>query len=71
MRNVKDRERQLAIAQGAKRLIDPTGMGREYTVLGVVGDGKGASKDQQELESSGEVWPFVDSVREESKKAPS
>lgn len=63
MRSVKDRERQLAVAQGAKRLVDATGMGREYTVLGVVGDGKVIADGRDDQEGNKEVWPFVEKAR--------
>ena len=63
IRSLKDRERQVAIAQGAKRLIDPTGMGREYAVMGVVGDGKVSGVEQEDEE----VWPFVEKVWKDDK----
>jgi NADH dehydrogenase [ubiquinone] 1 alpha subcomplex assembly factor 7 len=45
-------ERKRDITSSAKRLVDPTGMGIQYKVLGVVGGGRKGSK-------KGEVWPFV------------
>lgn len=45
-----DKEQQERIRTGAKRLIDTTGMGTQYQVMGIVA-GKGAE---------GEVYPFPD-----------
>lgn len=42
------------IRQAAQRLVDPIGMGKEYQMLGVTGNGR--------LENKGDgegVWPFI------------
>jgi NADH dehydrogenase [ubiquinone] 1 alpha subcomplex assembly factor 7 len=41
-------ERGVALGKAAARLVDGTGMGKEYMVMGVTGVGEGI-----------EVWPFV------------
>ncbi|KLO09764.1 DUF185-domain-containing protein [Schizopora paradoxa] len=50
-----DENRNLRIRQAGRRLIDPTGMGKQYQVLGVTGKGRLESKGVGEEE----VWPFV------------
>ena len=42
------------IARAARRLVDPTGMGVQYKVLGITGTGGRELNDGE-----GEVWPFV------------
>ena len=49
-----DENRNLRIRQAGQRLIDPTGMGKQYQVLGVTGKGRLESKGVDE-----DVWPFV------------
>jgi NADH dehydrogenase [ubiquinone] 1 alpha subcomplex assembly factor 7 len=44
-----ERERWELIESGAKRLVDRSGMGREYVVLGITGGGG----------VRGEEWPFL------------
>lgn len=52
----KTEERKDDIEKAAKRLIDGTGMGKEYQVLGVTCHGE--NKDgETTLEC---LWPFVD-----------
>lgn len=46
--STEDKEQQERLRHGAKRLIDTTGMGSQYQVMGIVA-GKGAE---------GEVYPF-------------
>lgn len=46
--------RNLRIRQAGQRLIDPIGMGKQYQVLGVTGNGRLESKGVGE-----EVWPFI------------
>jgi hypothetical protein len=64
-------ERGAAFEKAAARLVDATGMGREYKVMGVTGGlGKGGGGDAEEG-----VWPFVagevqDTPREESVGRP-
>ena len=55
----KDKERRLAIVAAAHRLVDPTGMGKQYKVLGITGTGGRKSAEGQE---ESEVWPFVTST---------
>ncbi|EJD06897.1 DUF185-domain-containing protein [Fomitiporia mediterranea MF3/22] len=50
-----DKEGKEEIVRAAKRLIDPTGMGVQYKVLGVTGTG---AREAGEKERE-EVWPFV------------
>lgn len=59
VRNSKTDERRPAIWDAAKRLVDPTGMGKEYQVMGITNFGS----DSEAL-AFGEVWPFVE-VKEE------
>jgi hypothetical protein len=59
-------ERGAALEKAAARLVDATGMGREYKVMGVTGGVGGNGGGDAEG-----VWPFVagevqDSPREES-----
>lgn len=44
----KTTERRTAIRDAAKRLVDRTGMGKEYQVMGITSAGGEAGK----------VWPF-------------
>ncbi|KAG6333096.1 hypothetical protein ID866_5998 [Astraeus odoratus] len=50
MRTAPSAERKKAIEDGVNRLIDPLGMGGQYSVLGIVSR---KSKDK-------DVWPFMD-----------
>jgi hypothetical protein len=50
-------ERGIALEKAAVRLVDGTGMGREYRVMGVVGTEGGDAEG---------VWPFVAGEVEES-----
>ncbi|CAL1716922.1 unnamed protein product [Somion occarium] len=53
MKAVKDEERKKDIASAAKRLVDLTGMGSQYKIMGVSG--------LEEDDLSGEArWPFLD-----------
>ena len=52
----KEKERRLAIVAAARRLVDPTGMGQQYKVLGITGTGGRKVAEGQE---ESEVWPFV------------
>ena len=45
-RSAQTDERRQEIGSAAKRLVDLTGMGKEYMVLGV-------------MSTEGQVWPFV------------
>ena len=68
----KKSENKNDIYRGAKRLVDPSGMGKQYKVLGFTGSGarqpathSDAPTSQQPQEkgtSEGieEVWPFVE-----------
>ncbi|KAI8980089.1 DUF185-domain-containing protein [Trametes punicea] len=51
----KDEERKKAIEQAAKRLVDPTGMGTQYQVMGMTGKRKAALTDE-------ERWPFIETT---------
>ena len=53
----KEKERRLAIVAAARRLVDPTGMGKQYKVLGITGTG-----GRKSAEEESEVWPFVTST---------
>ena len=50
-------ERRKDIQQGAKRLIDPLGMGMQYQVMGVVPLAQSGASGQGADE---EVYPFID-----------
>jgi NADH dehydrogenase [ubiquinone] 1 alpha subcomplex assembly factor 7 len=45
----KTEQRERVIEEAAKRLVDSTGMGKEYRVLGITGSDKGQ-----------DTWPFMD-----------
>ncbi|KAI0635645.1 DUF185-domain-containing protein [Trametes polyzona] len=49
----KDDARRQQIEQAAKRLVDPTGMGTQYQIMGMTGKRKAALTDE-------ERWPFVE-----------
>lgn len=53
-RAAESEERKDAIQSAAQRLVDMTGMGGEYKVLGVTGGG------QREGGAEEQVWPFGD-----------
>ncbi len=68
-RAVASPERGVALEKAAARLVDATGMGREYKVMGVTGGVGGGIE---------EVWPFIagevqvqDTPKEESMDHPS
>ncbi|KAI0368764.1 DUF185-domain-containing protein [Pilatotrama ljubarskyi] len=48
-----DEERKKQIEQAAKRLVDPTGMGTQYQIMGLTGKRKTPFTDE-------ERWPFVE-----------
>lgn len=50
--NAADPERKMHIAQGAERLINPTGMGSQYKVMGIVP--KSSIVEEKEV-----VYPFA------------
>ena len=52
----KDEERRKQIDQAAKRLVDPTGMGTQYQVMGMTGKTKKVLTDE-------ERWPFIEAVQ--------
>ena len=52
-------DRKAAIADAARRLVDLTGMGTAYQVLGVTGDGAGGSEGGG---GSQDAWPFVNAT---------
>jgi len=59
-------ERGVTLEKAASRLVDGTGMGREYKVMGVTGGVVGGT---------GEVWPFIageaqDTLKEENVVRP-
>lgn len=56
MRSASPLERKKAIEDGANRLIDPSGMGEQYKVLGAVAKGRD------------EIWPFA--VTQDSAQQP-
>ena len=49
VRNAPNEDRKIAIEGAARRLVDPSGMGGEYRVLGITG------RVMEQL-----VWPFKD-----------
>ncbi|KAI0360170.1 DUF185-domain-containing protein [Trametes cingulata] len=51
--SASDEERKKQIEQAAKRLVDPTGMGTQYQIMGLTGKRKTALTDE-------ERWPFVE-----------
>lgn len=55
VRNSADPVRGDAILRAARRLVDPIGMGSQYKVLGITGNG--AQRAQEGKEDV--VWPFV------------
>lgn len=58
-RDAPTEERRADIDGAAKRLVDQTGMGKEYKVLGVVGmsPAREISVESEQVENA--VWPFV------------
>jgi len=54
VRAAQTEERKNAIGEAAKRLVDRTGMGREYQVLGIISDKYKLAGDSES------VWPFMD-----------
>lgn len=53
-RAARDEERKSEIGSGAKRLVDMTGMGSQYQVMGLSGNqGHGLSVQEK--------WPFAES----------
>ncbi|KAF9048562.1 S-adenosyl-L-methionine-dependent methyltransferase [Panaeolus papilionaceus] len=55
MKSATTDARREQIAEGAKRLVDPLGMGKEYQVLAIT----------NKLAKGAQVWPFVDMGAEE------
>ncbi|CDO71829.1 hypothetical protein BN946_scf184939.g53 [Trametes cinnabarina] len=55
----KDESRRNDIERAAKRLVDPTGMGTQYQIMGMVGKKKGELTDE-------ERWPFLEIARSSS-----
>jgi NADH dehydrogenase [ubiquinone] 1 alpha subcomplex assembly factor 7 len=53
IRSAATPERAQAIEDAAKRLVDPSGMGGEYKILGVVG--RASDELPREI---GEIYPF-------------
>ncbi|KAI9061060.1 DUF185-domain-containing protein [Trametes sanguinea] len=51
--SAKDDARRKDIEQAAKRLVDPTGMGTQYQIMGMAGKRKGELTDE-------ERWPFLE-----------
>lgn len=58
--SAKTDERRKQIEQAAKRLVDPTGMGTQYQIMGMTGKRKGVLADE-------ERWPFVDPEAEQDR----
>ncbi|EIW57294.1 DUF185-domain-containing protein [Trametes versicolor FP-101664 SS1] len=58
--SAKTDERKKQIEQAAKRLVDPTGMGTQYQIMGMTGKRKGVLADE-------ERWPFVDPEAEQDR----
>jgi NADH dehydrogenase [ubiquinone] 1 alpha subcomplex assembly factor 7 len=58
--NAKTEERKIVIRQAAQRLVDLTGMGREYQVLGLSTCGEKSQKTNSEKPN---VWPFMEADR--------
>ncbi|KAI0768010.1 DUF185-domain-containing protein [Trametes elegans] len=54
--SAKDEERKKSVEQAAKRLVDPTGMGTQYQIMGMTGLRKTDLTDE-------ERWPFVEAVQ--------
>ena len=54
-RSAPSKERRADIEKAANRLIDPTGMGRQYQIMGLTG----TRKIQPTAEQS---WPFVEDI---------
>ncbi|KAH7926067.1 DUF185-domain-containing protein [Leucogyrophana mollusca] len=54
-------QRKGAIEEGAKRLIDPVGMGTQYRVLGITSRATGEGQ---------EVWPFMEALGQENVSDP-
>ena len=57
VRNSADPVRGGAILRAARRLVDPIGMGSQYKVLGVTGEGARRTPEGKPEEDV--VWPFV------------
>jgi NADH dehydrogenase [ubiquinone] 1 alpha subcomplex assembly factor 7 len=57
-RNAKTEERKMGIRKAAQRLVDLTGMGREYQVLGWSTCGEKTDSDKKP-----NVWPFIEADR--------
>ena len=53
-RAARSEERAANIEKAAQRLVDKTGMGNQYQVMGIVGK----RRDEEQV-SVGERWPFV------------
>lgn len=58
VRNSADPVRGDAILRAARRLVDPIGMGSQYKVLGITGNGARRTPEGKEGEED-VVWPFV------------
>ena len=54
-RAAKSEERAADIEKAAKRLVDKTGMGGQYQVMGIVG-----KRGDETTVAVAERWPFVD-----------
>lgn len=58
-RAAKTEERKAAIEKAAKRLVDLTGMGKEYQVLGMTAAARRGVGDAPRVQEVEEVWPFI------------
>ncbi|TDL16465.1 DUF185-domain-containing protein [Rickenella mellea] len=58
MRNAKTEDRRTEIARAARRLVDSSGMGREYKVLGVTADPL-QKHNGKAGDSAEQIWPFA------------
>ncbi|KAL7279010.1 hypothetical protein ACG7TL_006842 [Trametes sanguinea] len=57
--SAKDDDRRKDIEQAAKRLVDPTGMGTQYQIMGMAGRRQGELTDE-------ERWPFLEVAHNDS-----